>query len=347
MKHLLSILLLTLFALLAIPVYAVPGSLQFEAFDPTKLAATPVPNGPKAEKCSSDFGVGTDAFSAWFFDSLNRVWIFTGGLSGTAPNQASWVADKRVLYLTASEQLFGVRSYFIARALLKLQITTNYPGRPAPVGRVQIPEGYRVTESGFMQTYHKTYDTLSALSCSERVAFLQPSTGTPLFIYTDQPTPIDVSLGSQKLFQGTIYPGSIFQTGDHRHFAHLDYDVALPTIPKVRSVLVSQEKFSSVLDDLFTQAHLNLGEKIAFKDYLYKKLPQARSYYLGVFSDAQTQQLLPLSLTPPPNYLYRLILYIKPLVEKPAVQNSGVLSVPKVQTRDHLTAIDLGVVIDW
>lgn len=341
------ILAVLLFALAAKYSLAISPAIKLEMYDPNKPAVTPLPNSPGKETCTADFGVGAETMENWFIDSLNRIWLFTAGLSGTAPNRAKWVAEKKELYLSASQTLFGVRSAFMARALLKLHITLNYPGRPAPVGRVQIPIGTQVTEDGFMTTYRQTYNLLLNMSCSERLAFIQPSTGTPLFAYSDKVTPLTVKINQQTIFSGTIFPPQQLVSADGNKLRFITTHYNLSSIPQpAQTLVVNKNRLSTLLNEVVSDLQLTAEEAAAYLRFLNGKIPSASYYRVGFFEGLEANKLVPLSTSPAPTRMYQFILYLKPLVAKPTESSNWQKPKPLLQ-RTQLTIVDLAVLIDW
>ncbi|MFA5270620.1 MAG: hypothetical protein WC400_03380 [Patescibacteria group bacterium] len=105
--------------------------------------------------------------------------------------------------------------------------------------------------------------------------------------------------------------------------------------------VVKQAEVSSFLDDKLAQLGLNAKETDDFKEFWLPRMQGAPYYFVGFWGTATMNQLAPLSITPKPDTVVRILMDFKPL-QQPIDVTAPTIKTPE---RHGFTVIEWGGVI--
>lgn len=207
--------------------------------------------------------------------------------------------------------------------------------------------------------FYELLNQVSTMSTAEIMATFPKESSTPLFLWA--PTETLVRIYSQKLVSWSnpqahenswevvaSSTGKILERMTGNSYEAISYGLVqpFPPSPPDDQIIIRREDLSSLLKKIIIAGALpNEYQDSALMSWL-TRIPTAPFYSLGVYDEGEVEQVLSLSVTPIPENLGKLVLFVKPLLRATPTTNSFP-AVPHLPSRQGLTVYDVGLVVEW
>lgn len=318
-------------------------------FKPTSTMTptlTPTPTQPPSISCTLPSYYGyLDQYGNPFelaFEALKRSY-FKDHAAASEKEADSWACSEIWNYWKAAEDVF-------IAAGKDPETYHQYMAHFAKgMARCSAHLGYSVEE---------LKNLLLAMSFEDAREFLAHYIISPLYLYPPKQTTVSVKVSGEIVFSDPKAEtnswkvlanpsGKFIDLTDQKEYQNLAFDLKIEKfkVPQ-RGVITERENLQEILAVYANKFRLNQKETRDFVDYWLKKMPIANFYFVSHFSTDEAEELMPLKISPQPDTEIKLMMYFKPLVERPREEISPP-EFPLIPARVGFTTFDFNGIIDW
>lgn len=338
-----TISLLCLIALILVPSVSAltpaPG-IKFRDFDPTVSELPPDPSSPPGSSRIPPGGDTTTGVCTAGGPGVVVSALFTYyRRQGMSVTEAQARAEQRVLeYTDAGYRVFAGQPCIdtVVKALVRVALIRGVD-------------------------YYDLLNQVSTLSTSEIIALFPKESSTPLFLWSPEPVSVLIrvqGLVTQSLpsirgnfWEVLIGPDSqLTETKTGQVYPAIDYTLRLENLPPLpdNRLYINSSKLENILQTITEKAGLPEEYRASTLQSWQSHIPQAPAYEIGMYSPETSEKILPLTFSPMPATIHRLVLFVKPLLALPReIDDDSRVEIPDVSQRLGFTALDVGLVIGW